>query len=155
MSSADTARNRDLPQAVLFACSFNAVRSPMAAAIMHHLFGRQVYVESAGVREGALDPFAVEIMEEIGIDISRYHPKTFEFLADTSFDLIVSLSPEAHHKALEVTRSAAVEVEYWPVVDPTAVEGARSQRLDAYREVRDAILARIHARFGQPGMAGL
>jgi protein-tyrosine-phosphatase len=139
----------DLPSAVLFACSFNAVRSPMAAAFANHLFARRVYVESAGVREGELDPLAVEVMDEAGIDISAYHPKTFEHLADTSFDLIISLSPEAHHKALELTRTEAVEAEYWPTMDPTTIEGSREQRLDAYRAVRDGLLARIKKRFPQ------
>lgn len=143
------------PQAVLFACSFNAVRSPMAAAMLHHILGREIYVESAGVREGVLDPFAVEVMEEIGIDLSRYHPKTFEHLADTSFELIVTLSPEAHHKALELTRVFAVVVEYWPTMDPSQAEGSREQRLEAYRAVRDQLLGRIRKRFAGPAMAGL
>jgi protein-tyrosine-phosphatase len=139
------------PQAVLFACGMNAVRSPMAAALMQQMFGRSVYVGSAGVQKGELDPFAVAAMEEIGIDIARHKPTTFEELEDLeglNFDLIVTLSPPAHHKALELTRTAAIEVEYWPTVDPTGIEGSREQRLVAYREVRDQLLARIRERFG-------
>jgi protein-tyrosine-phosphatase len=139
------------PQAVLFACGMNAVRSPMAAALMQQMFGRSVYVGSAGVQKGELDPFAVAAMEEIGIDIARHKPMTFEELEDLeglNFDLIVTLSPPAHHKALELTRTAAIEVEYWPTVDPTGIEGSREQRLVAYREVRDQLLARIRERFG-------
>jgi protein-tyrosine-phosphatase len=137
----------ELPQSVLFACTQNAVRSPMAAAIMRHLFGKFVYVESAGARAGELDPFAVEAMEEIGIEIGKHHPRAFEDLEDASFDLIVTLSPEAHHKAMELTRTSAADVEYWPTMDPTAVEGTREQRLDAYRAVRDQLMRRIAARF--------
>lgn len=137
----------DLPDAVLFACTFNAVRSPMAAAIMRHLYGRHAYVESAGVKAGELDPLAVEALAEIGIDIKAHRPKTFAELEDSSFDLIVSLSPEAHHQALEFTRVMAVEAEYWPTMDPTAHEGSRAQRLDVYRGVRDALLRKIKARF--------
>ena len=137
----------ELPGATLFACTMNAVRSPMAAAMMRHLFGRFVYVDSAGTRAGELDPFAIEAMEEIGIEIGRHKPKSFEDLEDTSFDLVVTLSPEAHHKAMELTRTMAVEVEYWPTQDPTAVEGSRAQRLDAYRAVRDELQRRIEARF--------
>jgi protein-tyrosine-phosphatase len=136
---------------VLFACGMNAVRSPMAAALMQQMFGRSVYVGSAGVQKGELDPFAVAAMEEIGIDIARHKPTTFEELEDLeglNFDLIVTLSPPAHHKALELTRTAAIEVEYWPTVDPTGIEGSREQRLVAYREVRDQLLARIRERFG-------
>jgi len=144
------------PQAVLFACGFNSVRSPMAAALFKQMLGRTIYVASAGVRTEELDPFAVAVMEEIGIDISRHRPMTFEELDDwegLNVDLIISLSPEAHHKALDLTRTVAAEVEYWPTPDPTAAEGSREQRLDAYRAVRDQLTGRIKARFGG-GMKG-
>jgi protein-tyrosine-phosphatase len=137
----------ELPGAVLFACTMNAVRSPLAAAIMRHLYGRFVFIESAGARAGELDPMAVEVMDELGIEIGKHKPKRFEDLEDASFDLIVTLSPEAHHKAMELTRTMAVEVEYWPTMDPTAIEGNRDQRLDAYRAVRDELMRRIEARF--------
>jgi protein-tyrosine-phosphatase len=137
----------ELPGAVLFACTQNAVRSPMAAAIMRHLFGKFVYVRSAGVRPGEVDPLAVEVMEEIGIEISGHRPHSFESLEDASFDLIVTLSPEAHHKALDLTHTMAVDVEYWPTIDATAYEGSREQRLDAYRAVRDELMRRIRERF--------
>jgi protein-tyrosine-phosphatase len=141
------------PHAVLFACGLNCVRSPMAAALFRHLFGHVAYVGSAGVRTGELDPFAIAVMEEVGLDISKHRPMTFEQLDDwegLNFDLIVTLSPEAHHKALELTRTIAAEVEYWPTPDPTDTEGSREQRLDAYRAVRDMLLARIKERFGVP-----
>lgn len=137
----------ELPSAALFACTMNAVRSPMAAAIMRHLYGHVVYVRSAGARKGEIDPLAIEVMEEVGIEIGKHQPRTFEDLEDTSFDLIITLSPEAHHKAMELTRTMAVEVEYWPTMDPTAIEGTREQRLDAYRAVRDELTRRIENRF--------
>src|ERR1700731_4034483 len=142
------------PLAILFACGLNSVRSPIAAGLFSQLFGRKIYVGSAGVRKGELDPFAVAVMAEIGIDISRHKPVTFEELDEwegLNFDLIVTLAPEAHHRALEVTRTSAVDVEYWPIADPTAVEGSREQRLEAYRQVRDQLLARIRARFIRRG----
>jgi len=126
----------------------------MAAGLLQQLFGKSIYVSSAGVQKGELDPFAVAAMEEIGIDIARHKPVTFEDVDDLeglNFDLIVTLSPPAHHKALELTRTNAAEVEYWPTLDPTGVEGSREQRLDAYRAVRDELMARIRARFGRPG----
>lgn len=145
----------DLPDAILFACGLNAVRSPMAAGIMRHLYGRFVFVDSCGVREGELDPFAVAVMDEIGIDITRHRPRSFDELEDTSFDLIVSLTPEAQHKAVDLTRTMAADVEYWPTHDPTLAEGSREQRLDAYREVRDGLMARIKERFGwRPAPSG-
>jgi protein-tyrosine-phosphatase len=143
----------DRPQAVLFACGLNSVRSPMAAALFKHLFGRVTYVGSAGVRKGELDPFAVAAMEEIGLDIAKHRPITFEELEDLeglNFDLIVTLAPEAHHRALDLTRRLALDVEYWPTPDPTIAEGNREQRLDSYREVRDQLLTRIKRRFGPP-----
>jgi len=138
------------PQAVLFACGLNSVRSPMAAALLRQMLGTKLYVGSAGVRKGELDPFAAAAMEEIGIDIKAHRPITFEELEDLeglNFDLIVTLSPEAHHKALELTRTLALDVEYWPTADPTAIEGSREQRINAYRDVRDQLLQRIRTRF--------
>ncbi len=131
------------PQSVLFACSMNAVRSPMAEALAKQYFGRDVYFASAGVRAGELDGFAVAAMEELGIDISKHKPHTFEDLEDSSFDVIISLSPEAHHRALEFTRTMAVEVIYWPTIDPTAVQGTRENMLDAYRNVREGLSKKI------------
>jgi protein-tyrosine-phosphatase len=149
----DPDRNRDLPGAVLFVCTMNAVRSPMAAAILRHLAGRRLYVESAGVKPSVPDAFAIAVMDEIGIDIAGHRPGTLEDLHDTSFDLIVTLSPEAHHQALELTRTMAVDVEYWPTFDPTMMIGhvSREQVLDAYRSVRDHLFRRIKRRFGFGG----
>lgn len=137
-----------LPDAVLFACNMNAVRSPMAESITRHFFPSKVYVDSVGVRAGEIDPFVVAVMEEIGIDMKSHRSKTFDQLEDTLFDLIVSLTPEAHHNALELTRTMAVEAEYWPTQDPTIATGSREQRLEAYRQVRDDLIAKIKARFG-------
>jgi len=138
------------PLAVLFACGLNSIRSPMAQALFGQIFGRAIYVRSAGVRKGELDPFAVAIMDEIGLDISKHRPVTFEEIEDwegLNFDLIVTLAPEAHHRALEIAHTNAIDVEYWPTADPSAAEGSREQRLDAYRGVRDQLLDRIRQRF--------
>ena len=136
-----------MEQAVLIACTMNAVRSPMAEAMLRHLAGQRLYVESAGVRAGELDLLAVEAMEEIGLEIGKHKPRCFEDLEDGSFDLVITLSPEAQHKAMELTRTAATRVEYWPTMDPTAVEGSREQRLLAYRGVRDQLMERLKQRF--------
>jgi protein-tyrosine-phosphatase len=139
------------PRSVLFLCSLNAIRSPMAAALLKHLRGTRIHVRSAGIRDGAsVDGFAVTVMGELGIDIKDHKPQLLADLDDTNFDLVVSLSPEAHHQALELTRHQAIAVEYWPIADPTVVDGPREARLDAYREVRDGLLKRIRARFPGP-----
>src|SRR5262249_30795382 len=138
------------PQAVLFACGMNSVRSPMAAALLKQMLGTSLYVGSAGVRKGELDAFAAAAVEGVGIDINAHRAGAFGGVADLeglNFDLIVTLSPEAHHKALELTRTLAADVEYWPTADPTAIEGSREQRMNAYREVRDQLLKRIRERF--------
>ena len=140
------------PQAVLFACGLNSVRSPMAAALFRHLFGHVSYVTSAGVRTGELDPFAVAAMDEVGLDISKHRPMTFEQLEDwegLNVDLIVTLSPEAHHKALDLTRTLAADVEYWATPDPSLTHGNREQMLEAYRQVRESLIDRITARLGR------
>ena len=146
-------RTREQPGAVLFACTMNAVRSPMAAAMLRHLGGPRMYVESAGVRAGEPDAFAAAVMEEIGVDMRQHQPHTLADLDDTSFDLIITLSPEAHHQALELTRTMAVEVEYWPTLDATVMRGhgSREQVLQAYRDVRDSLFRRIKQRFGYEG----
>jgi protein-tyrosine-phosphatase len=124
----------------------------MAAAILRFLAGNRIYVRSAGVRPGEIDPFAIAAMDEIGIDIAKHQPRSIEELEDTTFDLIVTLAPEAHHKALELTRTLAVDVEYWPTMDPSAVTGNREQILQSYRAVRDQLFERIKARFGFAGI---
>src|SRR6266478_5234032 len=153
MDAPPRARN---PQAVLFACGQNSVRSPMAASLLQHMFPHALYVKSAGVKKGELDPFAVAVMAELGQDISTHKPTTFEELEDwegLNFDLIITLSPEAHHKALDLTRTLAAEVEYWPTRDPTGTEGNREQKLQAYREVCDTLLLRIRKRFSKVAAA--
>ena len=137
----------DLPGAVLFGCTLNSVRSPMAEGLLKHLLGHRIYVDSVGVRAAGIDPFVVAVMDELGIDMSRHRPKRFGDLEDTSYDLIVSLSPEAQHKAIELTRTMACEVEYWPTLDASFVEGSRETRLAAYRQVREGLRSRIEARF--------
>ena len=141
---------KTLPSSVLFACSQNAVRSPMAEALAKRLYGQSAYIDSVGVHADEVDNFAAAVLDEIGIDVHRHHSKTFDDVDPSSFDLIVTLSPEAHHSALEFARNTATEVEYWPVPDATAVEGSREIRLQAYRQVRDLILRRLKERFGVP-----
>ena len=139
------------PRSVLFLCGHNVVRSPMAAALARHFFGQSLKIAEAGVRAGEPDPFVAAAMEEVGIDLKRHKPVTLDQIEDLEgldFDLVVSLSPEAHHRALELTRSRKIEVEYWPIPNPSAVWGNREQRLDAYRAVRDELLQRIRSRFG-------
>lgn len=143
-----------LPGAVLFACNFNRVRSPMAEGLARRLLGGRVYVDSCGLKaegeagaEGA-DPFVCAVMAELGLDLEGHQSKTFDDLNDDSFDLIISLTPEAHHRAVELTRHRAAEIEYWPTHDPTLANGPRENRLAAYREVRDALARRLRERFG-------
>jgi protein-tyrosine-phosphatase len=136
-------------QSVLFVCAQNSIRSPMAEALARHYFGKSIYVQSAGVRTGERNPFAVAVLDELGVDGSKHKPRTLAELEEwegLNFDLIITLSPEAHHAALELTRTLACEVEYWPTVDPTIVQGSRDQILDAYRNVRDGLSYRIRVR---------
>jgi protein-tyrosine-phosphatase len=146
------------PRAVLFLCGQNVIRSPIAAALAQNLFGESLRVGSAGIHAEDPDPFVTAAMDEIGIDLSRHKPKSLEDLEEYEgfdFDLVISLSPEAHHAALELTRAHPVEVEYWPTSDPTLAEGNREQRLDAYRAVRDELMQRVRARFApRPAAVG-
>lgn len=138
----------ELPSAVLFACSQNSIRSPMAEGILKYLHGHRIYVDSAGVREGHIDGFAIAVMDEIGIDLSRHNSKSFDQLEDSSFDLIISLSPEAQHKAVDMTQWMACDVEFWNTFDPSIVQSEdRETILEAYRQVRDQLMERIKMRF--------
>lgn len=122
----------------------------MAESILKHLWGHQIYVDSVGLRALDIDGFAIAVMQEVGIDLTRHKAKTFDTLEDTSFDLIVSLSPEAQHRAVELTRTMACDVEFWNTFDPSIVEGSREERLTAYRRVRDQLMERIKRRFPPP-----
>ena len=137
----------DLPSSVLFACTWNSVRSPMAEGIMKSLVGTNVFVDSVGVRKGLLDAFVIAVLDEVGIDMNNHRPKTFEELEDDSFDLVISLSPEAQHKAVEMTRTSHCEVEFWHTMDPSIIDGSRETRLDAYRTVRDELSEKLRQRF--------
>ncbi len=128
-------------------CRMNSVRSPMAEALARSMLPADVFVASAGVRAGEHDPFVDAILEEEGIDPVAHAPRTLQDLEDSYFDLIITLAPEAHHAALELTRSMAVEVEYWPTPDPTVVTGAREQIMAAYRDVAERLRKHIATRF--------
>ncbi len=127
----------------------------MAAALMRRRYGRSTFVDSCGLKPAdEVDPFSAAVMDEVGLDLTGHRPKGFGELEDSSFDMVVTLSPEAHHRALEWTRHLACEVEYWPTFDPAAADGSRDQRLDAYRQVRDRLDARILQRFGRASTFG-
>ena len=135
------------PGSVLFTCNSNAVRSPMAEAILKHLCGHRIYVQSCGVHRSEINGFVIDVMEEIGIDVSGHQSKSFADVEETSFDWVISLTPEAQHQAIELTRGAATEVFYWPTFDPLLVQGSRTQILDAFRDVRDGLRTRIVETF--------
>ncbi len=137
-----------MPSAVLFICTQNAIRSPMAAALMHHMAGHKIYVASAGIRAGDPDPFVGMIMDEVGLDLTRHRPHSIEDLADSAFDLVITLSPEAETYARDMTRTMAIAVENWATPDPSITQGSRAQILDSYRDVRDGLKKKIGERFG-------
>jgi protein-tyrosine-phosphatase len=144
-----------LPSAVLFACNFNRVRSPMAEALTKLIYGDRFYVDSCGLRpEEGVDPFVLEVIDEVGADLSRHRSKSFDDLMDGSFDLVISLTPHAQHRAVEMARGRAIDIEYWPVMDPTLATGSREAVLGAYRATRDDLRRRILERFGKPSTFG-
>jgi protein-tyrosine-phosphatase len=146
----------DLPQSVLFCCDYNAVRSPMAEGIMKKLYGTEVYVQSVGVKSDMeIDGFSVAVCQEIGVELTRHRSRSFEEMAQwgddlSSFDLVIALSPASQRQALELTRIFHLDVEYWPILDPTGLGETREAKLDSYRQARDQIIARLKDRFGEP-----
>jgi|TARA_B110000438_G_C15698473_1_gene599971 protein-tyrosine-phosphatase len=141
---------RNIPSAILIACNMNSIRSPMAEGLLKFLQGDRIFIDSVGVRPREVDGFSVAVMDEIGIDISSHNPKSFDDLEDSYFDLVITLSPEAQHKAIEMTRVMACDVEFWNTFDPSLVESEnRETILEAYRQVRDQLLMRLKTRFPQ------
>ncbi len=136
------------PTAVLFCCTMNSIRSPMAESMLKFLHGDRIYVDSVGVHSTEIDGYAITVMDEIGIDLARHNAKTFDDMEDDYFDLVISLSPEAQHKAVEMTRWMSCEVEFWNTFDPSIIESEkRETKLDAFRQVRDQLMERLKERF--------
>ncbi|WP_425364986.1 low molecular weight phosphatase family protein [Jiella endophytica] len=139
----------DKISSVLFLCGMNAIRSPMAEALARTMLPATVYIASAGVRQGRRDPFVDAVLAERGLTLGERQPQRYEDLEDGYFDLIVTMAPEAHHVALDAAGTSSVEVEFWPMPDPSVVTGSREQILDAYRDVLKRIETRISGRFGR------
>lgn len=146
----------DLPQSVLFCCDHNAVRSPMAEGIMKKLYGTGTYVQSVGVMNDLeIDGFSIAVCEEIGVELSRHRSRSFDEMEQwgddlSSFDLVIALSPASQRRALELTRFFHLDVEYWPIMDPTGLGETRETKLNTYRQVRDQIVSHLVDRWGQP-----
>ena len=146
----------DLPQSVLFCCDHNAVRSPMAEAIMKKFYGTDTYVQSAGVKSDLeVDGFSIAVCSEIGVELSRHRVRSFDEMEDWgddlgSFDLVIALSPASQRRALELTRFYHLDVEYWPIIDPTGLGEGREAKLVQFRAARDQIVHRLTERFGPP-----
>ncbi|WP_242601323.1 low molecular weight phosphatase family protein [Pseudaestuariivita atlantica] len=145
-----------MPTSVLFCCDHNAIRSPMAEGMMKQLYGTGTYVQSAGVHNDLeIDGFAIAVCAELGVELSRHRSRSFDDMEEWgddlgSFDLVVALSPASQRRALELTRYFHLDVEYWPIMDPTGVGETREAKLRQYREARDQIRERLIARFGTP-----
>ena len=147
-----------LPQSVLFCCDHNAVRSPMAEGIMKKLYGTECYIQSVGVKNDLeIDGFSIAVCAELGVELSRHRSRSFDEMEEwgddlSSFDLVIALSPASQRRALDLTRVYHLDVEYWPILDPTGIGDNREARLEKYREARDQIRGRLIARWG-PGQA--
>lgn len=137
------------PRAILFMCGMNSIRSPMAEVIAKQIVAPGIYIQSAGVRAGERDPFVDAVLDEAGLTLGKHKPRTLDEIEDDFFDLIITLTPEAHHAALELTRSNALDVVYWPTMDPTVATGTREHILEAYREVREHLTKLISERLPQ------
>jgi len=145
-----------LPQSILFCCDHNAVRSPMAEGIMKKFYGTGTYVQSVGVKNDMeIDGFCIAVCQEIGVELSRHRSRSFDEMEQwgddlSSFDLVVALSPASQRRALELTRFFHLEVEYWPIMDPTGLGETREAKLDSYRQTRDQIIKHLKSRWGEP-----
>ncbi len=145
-----------LPQSVLFCCDHNAVRSPMAEGIMKQFYGTGTYVQSVGVKNDLeIDGFSIAVCQELNVELSRHRSRSFDEMEEwgedlSSFDLVVALSPASQRRALELTRFYHIDVQYWPILDPTGLGETREAKLDSYRQARDQIIARLQKQWGEP-----
>lgn len=145
-----------LPHSVLFCCDHNAIRSPMAEGLMKKLYGTECYVQSAGVHNDMeVDGFAVAVCQEVGVELGRHRTRSFDEMEQwgddlSAFDLVIALTPASQRKALELTRFHHLDIEYWPIMDPSGLAESRDSRLALYRQVRDQIKDRMIDRFGPP-----
>jgi arsenate reductase len=146
----------NLPQSVLFCCDHNAVRSPMAEGIMKKFYGTDTYVQSVGVKNDLeIDGFSIAVCAEMDVELARHRSRSFDEMEQwgddlSSFDLIVALSPASQRRALELTRYFHLDVEYWPILDPTGLGETREAKLVQFRAARDQIAGRLIDRFGPP-----
>lgn len=144
-----------LPQSILFCCDHNSVRSPMAEGIAKKLYGTDVYLQSAGVKADLdIDGFAIAVCEELDVELARHRSRSFDEMEQwgddlSSFDLVIALSPASQRRAQELTRHSHLDVEYWPILDPTGLGEDREARLISYRQARDQIFSRLVARWGE------
>ncbi len=145
-----------LPGSVLFCCDHNAVRSPMAEGIMKKFYGTGTYVQSAGVtNDMEIDGFSIAVCQEMDVELSRHRSRSFDEMENWgddlgSFDLVIALSPASQRRALDLTRFYHLDVEYWPILDPTGLGESREAKLESYRQARDQIKERLLDRFGPP-----
>jgi len=148
--------SEQLPQSVLFCCDHNAVRSPMAEGIMKQFYGTDTYVQSVGVKNDLeIDGFSIAVCQELNVELSRHRSRSFDEMEEwgedlSSFDLVLALSPASQRRALELTRFYHIDVEYWPILDPTGLGETREAKLASYRQARDQIIERLQQRWGDP-----
>ena len=148
--------SEQLPQSVLFCCDHNAVRSPMAEGIMKQFYGTDTYVQSVGVKNDLeIDGFSIAVCQELNVELSRHRSRSFDEMEEwgedlSSFDLVLALSPASQRRALELTRFYHIDVEYWPILDPTGLGETREAKLSSYRQARDQIIERLQERWGDP-----
>lgn len=137
-------------QSVLFVCSYNVVRSPIAELLLKSKTGSKLFVRSAGVHEGGeADVFANAVMLEKDLDLGGHIPCSLNDLNDGSFDLVIALTVEAHQFVTEQYRTESVDIEFWPTYDATSTKGSRDTKMGAYREVREQLDAKIKDRFAK------
>ena len=148
--------SEQLPQSVLFCCDHNAVRSPMAEGIMKQFYGTDTYVQSVGVKNDLeIDGFSIAVCQELNVELSRHRSRSFDEMEEwgedlSSFDLVLALSLASQRRALELTRFYHIDVEYWPILDPTGLGETREAKLASYRQARDQIIERLQDRWGDP-----
>lgn len=128
-------------QRVLILCTGNSARSQMAEGILRHIAGDRFEVESAGTAPSIVRPEAIEVMREIGVDISSHRSKSVDEFTGSQFDYIITVCDNAR-ESCPVFPGHAERI-HWSFDDPAALEGSDAERLAAFRTVRDLIRLRL------------
>lgn len=131
----------DLPESILFLCVANSARSQMAEGLARWLFGDRVRVQSAGSSPSTVNPYAIEALAELGVDIRGHHSKSVDTIDPSTVSTVITLCAE---EVCPAFLGSAQRI-HWPIPDPASSDPtlSREQMLERFRAARDSIRSKL------------